>query len=123
MNKAGIILVMMILLTTSMCLAKEKGQTTAAFLKIASGARAAALGEAYVGLANDVTATYWNPAGLFQLENTQVLFMYLTPMGKVNDLSYNHLSIAVPKGIKGAFGASVSYYGYGEMDRYIYAIH
>ncbi|MBP1769288.1 MAG: long-chain fatty acid transport protein, partial [Candidatus Aminicenantes bacterium] len=28
------------------------------------GARAAAMGGAFVGLANDYTAVYWNPAGL-----------------------------------------------------------
>lgn len=34
------------------------------FLRIAPGARAAAMGEAYVALADDATATHWNPAGL-----------------------------------------------------------
>jgi len=34
------------------------------FLRIAAGARAAGLGEAYVAIANDATATHWNPAGL-----------------------------------------------------------
>ncbi|GAB4318724.1 MAG: hypothetical protein Kow0074_08090 [Candidatus Zixiibacteriota bacterium] len=34
------------------------------FLRIAPGARSAAMGEAFVGVANDATATHWNPAGL-----------------------------------------------------------
>ena len=34
------------------------------YLRIAPGARAAALGEAYVAIADDATATHWNPAGL-----------------------------------------------------------
>jgi len=34
------------------------------FLLISPGARAAGMGEAFVGLADDATAVYWNPAGL-----------------------------------------------------------
>ena len=40
------------------------GTTGAAFLEIGIGARAVAMGNAFVGTANDVTALYWNPAGL-----------------------------------------------------------
>lgn len=43
------------------------------FLSIGLGARAQAMGGAYVGIANDVTAAYWNPAGLSQIEgNIQI---------------------------------------------------
>jgi len=34
------------------------------FLRIASGARPAGMGEAFVAVADDATATHWNPAGL-----------------------------------------------------------
>lgn len=34
------------------------------FLRIAAGGRAAAMGETFVAIANDATATHWNPAGL-----------------------------------------------------------
>jgi len=34
------------------------------FLRIAPGSRAAGMGEAYVAMADDATATHWNPAGL-----------------------------------------------------------
>ena len=34
------------------------------FLRIAAGARAAGMGEAFVAVADDATATHWNPAGL-----------------------------------------------------------
>lgn len=34
------------------------------FLRIASGARPAGMGEAFVALADDATATHWNPGGL-----------------------------------------------------------
>jgi hypothetical protein len=44
----------------------------AAFLKIGSGARPAALGEAYTAVANDVDALYYNPGGLARLERPEV---------------------------------------------------
>lgn len=34
------------------------------FLRIAAGARAAGMGEAFVAVADDATSTHWNPAGL-----------------------------------------------------------
>lgn len=34
------------------------------YLRIAPGARAAGMGEAYVAIADDATSTHWNPAGL-----------------------------------------------------------
>jgi hypothetical protein len=36
-------------------------------LKIGVGARAAAMGEAYVALSDDATAVYWNPAGIARM--------------------------------------------------------
>ena len=40
------------------------GTTSASFLEIGAGARSLAMGGAYVSLANDVSALYWNPAGI-----------------------------------------------------------
>lgn len=39
-------------------------EAAALFLRIASGARPAGMGEAFVALADDATATHWNPGGL-----------------------------------------------------------
>ncbi|HUU45967.1 MAG TPA: PorV/PorQ family protein [Acidobacteriota bacterium] len=46
--------------------APVRAQTNAGvlFLRIAAGARAAGMGEAFVAIADDATATHWNPAGL-----------------------------------------------------------
>ncbi len=38
--------------------------STVLFLRIAAGARAAGMGECFVAVADDATATHWNPAGL-----------------------------------------------------------
>ena len=46
------------------------------FLGLGAGARAAALGSAYVALADDATAGYWNAAGLSALSTRQVHLMH-----------------------------------------------
>ncbi len=43
------------------------------FLKIGVGARAVAMGESFVAVANDASALYWNPAGLVQFPDNELL--------------------------------------------------
>jgi hypothetical protein len=52
------------------------GSTTANFLKIPVGPRPAALGGAFVGLADDVNSIYYNPGGLGMLQRQEVTFMH-----------------------------------------------
>lgn len=52
------------------------GSTAANFLKMGVGARPVALGEAYVALAEDANAVYYNPAGLAYLERQEVTLMH-----------------------------------------------
>lgn len=52
---------------------QRAGISSLQFLKIGVGARGAALGEAMVAVANDVSALYWNPAGLTQAEENAVM--------------------------------------------------
>jgi len=57
------------------------------------GTRPQAMGGAFVALADDVNAVYWNPAGLKQIEGAQVSFMYANPYG-ISDVSQHFLSFA-----------------------------
>jgi long-subunit fatty acid transport protein len=43
------------------------------FLKLGIGGRGSAMGESFVAVANDVSALYWNPAGLVQFSDDQVM--------------------------------------------------
>jgi len=52
------------------------GTEDAAFLKIDATTRPVAMGGAFVGLANDVNAVFWNPAGLTQTEKKELTTMY-----------------------------------------------
>jgi long-subunit fatty acid transport protein len=55
---------------------QRAGISTAQFLKIGVGGRASAMGDAFVAVANDVSALYWNPAGLSQFQDNQVMFSH-----------------------------------------------
>jgi len=51
------------------------------FLRIAAGARAAGMGEAFVAVADDATATHWNPAGLGVYPLTSAWLEHPLPAG------------------------------------------
>ena len=55
---------------------QRAGISTAQFLKIGVGGRATTMGDAFVAIANDVSALYWNPAGLSQFSENQVMFSH-----------------------------------------------
>lgn len=55
---------------------QRAGISTAQFLKIGVGARATAMAESFVAVANDPSALYWNPAGLTQYQNNQIYFAH-----------------------------------------------
>src|SRR5678815_570057 len=56
--------------------AGEPGTAGFLSLRLGAGARAAGMGDAQVALAEDATATYWNPAGLASVERTQFTLMH-----------------------------------------------
>lgn len=55
---------------------QRAGISTAQFLKIGVGSRGSALGDAFVAVDNDASALYWNPAGLVQFDQNQVMFSH-----------------------------------------------
>jgi uncharacterized protein UPF0164 len=74
------------------------------FLKIGVGARAAALGGAFVAVADDATALYWNAAGIARIDPTKSE-LSLNHMNYVADLSFDQIGYVFHiKRIPGAFG-------------------
>ena len=57
-------------------IAAEEGAHTAEFLSHGVGARALGMGSAFVAVADDATATYWNPAGLTKVKKHSFSAMY-----------------------------------------------
>jgi len=69
------------------------GTTGATFLKIEAGARPVAMGGAFVAVADDANTTYWNPAGLAQLEEAEITAMHNEWL---EDIRYEFLAYAQP---------------------------
>ena len=62
----GIFIVVIFIITAAVDSYAQISSAAVLFLRIAAGARAAGMGEAYVAISDDATATHWNPAGLGQ---------------------------------------------------------
>ncbi|MCG3204107.1 MAG: hypothetical protein KCHDKBKB_00810 [Elusimicrobia bacterium] len=90
------------------------GTSASQFLKLGAGARSSAMGNAYSAVSNDVTATYWNPAGLAQLETPEIGVMQNTHLV---DTQYQYLAGVMPTP-HGVMGLSLSRLDYGTLDRY-----
>jgi hypothetical protein len=80
----------------------EVAKFSAEFLKIGVGARALGMGGAFVSIADDATATYWNPAGLVQLESREAMGMHASQFGGV--VGHDVLGVVAP--LKSASGRS-----------------
>ena len=65
------------------------------FLSIGVGARAFGMSNAQVGVTNDVTAAYWNPAGLVEIENKyEVGLMHAEYFAGI--AKYDYIGFATP---------------------------
>ena len=92
--------------------ASDAGTTAANFLKIGIGARACAIGGAYTALADDGSALYWNPAGLSQIEDTEILAMYNMHFQGINQ---GYFSLAFPL-LGGTAGLGANYVDMGKIE-------
>lgn len=100
---------------SSSLLGETRNANTASFLKIGAGAKATALGGAFVAVADDASAGYWNPAGLAQLNGPIISLADRTP---VMDTNYASMAIASPIKRLGFIGLSAIYYGSGDVATY-----
>ncbi|HTR81696.1 MAG TPA: hypothetical protein VMM58_08700 [Bacteroidota bacterium] len=66
------------------------------FMAIGVGGRALGLGGAYVALANDVTAGYWNPAALVRINYPEFSLMHDEQFGSLENFDY--AGVAFPYG-------------------------
>lgn len=88
------------------------GTTAANFLEIGYGAAGNAMGDAYVSLASDLSAAYWNPAGLAQLPRPDALFFYQPWIAGITT-AFAGAGFVLPRA--GTLAVSMSHMGYGEM--------
>ena len=102
--KALFVLVLYLLLSVPL-LAGGVGTTSADWLRLGLGTRAAAMGGNFTGGADDVSAMYYNPAGLAGQTKRQVDTMR---MNYIADMSYFYVGGVYPIGESQTLGA---YYG------------
>ena len=107
------------LITTIILLSQlvmAQGQAGSLFLSINPGARANGMGEAQIGIANDAYATYYNPAGLSNLSNTQASFMHTSYLPNlVDDMAYDFITFATPFREDEAIGGHFTYLNLGDQ--------
>ena len=102
----------LILTLNLICYANGPGTTTASFLKIGVGARAAAMGEAFTALASDGTSLYWNPAGLTQLKTKEFSAAYNSWF---EEIKQGYLSLTFPTS-RGTMGFGANYVDMGKLE-------
>lgn len=90
----------------------KTGTTAAQFLKIGVGSRALGMGGAFVASANDVSAVYWNPAGIALIDDREASFSHIDWL---MDVVYDHAAFAMNFGDFGTIGAFVGVLSMGEM--------
>ncbi|MFQ5708093.1 MAG: PorV/PorQ family protein [bacterium] len=83
----------------------KTGLTAATFLSIEVGPRAKAMGGAFVGLADDISALYWNPAGIADLSNNALMFSHTEWIADVN---FDFAGVAFQVGNFGTLGAFIT---------------
>lgn len=96
--------------------AKFRGGTPGAWLGWGAGGRALAMGKAFVGVADDASATFWLPAGLSQLDRKELTLLNATLWAGTQ---YQFLSFAKPRATLGTWGLNLvrmSASGFEEVD-------
>lgn len=88
------------------------GTSAGNFLKIGIGARAQGMGSAYVAQANDVTALYWNPAGISNIKNREI---GMSQVDWITDVKLQFVGGVVPVGNLLTIGLGVTYLSMGPI--------
>jgi hypothetical protein len=113
MKNRTIILFFIILLAFSQSYATftKLGMSGMTFLKLGIG-RATGMGDAFVAIADDASATFWNPAGLALVKNRQVM---LNHIDWILDTRHEYLTAVFPTKI-GTIGFAMTSVNYGEFE-------
>jgi hypothetical protein len=98
--------------------ATPESRAAVLFLLIEPGARASGMGESYVAIADDATASYFNPAALAGQTDRKLNFTHQKWLpGLADDLSYEFLAYSQPVEGWGNIGVSGTLLNLGEQTR------
>jgi hypothetical protein len=95
----------------------EAGTAGLAFLKLGIGARATGMGEAFVAVSDDATALYWNPAGICQLQGSQLTMMHAEWF---QDIRFEYLGAVLSRDTH-AYGLSLTLNTVAQIERRVKA--
>ena len=109
--KLRIILILILFVSISQAdgLRKYAGE----FLSAGVGSRALGMGGAFVAVANDVTAGYWNPAGLVDSPGLQFQFMHAKQF--MSSIQYDYLGASKPMDENSSLGISLIRWGVNDI--------
>jgi long-subunit fatty acid transport protein len=115
------VVAMVILATGSEALHAQGAASTAVpFLLISPGARASAMGESGVAVADDASAVFWNPAGLGFQKGMELGLSHSNwlPQFQQSDLffEYANFKMGMPS-INGTVGAALTFLNLGQFER------
>ena len=88
------------------------GTTAAPFLEIEVGSRAIGMGGAFVAIANDATAIYWNPAGLSRISKIEATLVHTNWLVGSN---FDFVGVVLPLGYFGSIAINVTSFSIDEM--------
>ncbi|MBN1782770.1 PorV/PorQ family protein [bacterium] len=111
---AAMLVTMMLLAVMSPLLAISEGAVL--FLMISPGARAAGMGEAFVALSDDATASFWNPAGLAFGKTREITIMHANWLPQlVSDMNIDFLGYRqYIDALGGTIGGNITFLNLGE---------
>ena len=93
---------------------EKSGSAGGQFLKIGIGARAIGMGGSFVAVANDISALYWNPAGITRLENSTLIISHNK---WIADTNFEFIGFATTINRNSAIGFYFSYLNFGEIEQ------
>jgi len=104
LKKSVLLFSALLLIGTSLQAQTKIAKYAGEFMALGVGGRALGMGGAFVGIANDVTTGYYNPAGLANINYPQIALMHAEQFG--NLVNYDYGSVAIPFKEDMSFGVS-----------------
>lgn len=111
MKKIITVFILSIIMFANVSAQSKVGTSAAPFLGIAIGPRGIALGGAFVAIANDATALYYNPGAISQPGFSQVMVSHTDWLVETN---FDWVGVMLNLGDGNAIGVSITQLDYGE---------
>ena len=83
----------------------KTGTTSAQFLKIGTGARAASMGNAFTAMSGGISSMYWNPAGMTSIRRLEAVFI---SSDWIAGIKFNYTAVGLKLGQAGVIGLSMT---------------